>query len=55
MGAHPDTVSQLLCSSPCCCVWAGGEEVVDWTALGVETAHPAADIGLEAGEALVPE
>lgn len=53
--AHPDTVSQLLCSFPCCCVRAGWA-VAGWTALGVETACPAAaDIGLGTGEALVPE
>lgn len=49
------TVSQLLCSSPCSCVRAGWG-VVGWTALGVETAHPAAaDSGLGTGEALVLE
>lgn len=43
--AHPDTVSQLLCSFPCCRALAGWG-LVDSSALGVETAHSAVDIGL---------
>lgn len=38
----------LWCKGP-------GWGVVGWTALGMETAHPTADLGLGAGEALVPE